>query len=73
MLIAEYTPQDMELQGQVNNTRAARAKKRANLIRRAGDLYAVTIVGVSIRDVTRRARAGDVLTVTHTSVRITAL
>lgn len=73
MLIAEYTPQDMELQGQVNNTRAARAKKRANLIRRAGDLYAVTIVGVSIRDVTRRARAGDVLTVAHTSVRITAL
>lgn len=73
MLIAEHTPQDMELQGQVNNTCAARTQKSANLIRRAGDLYAAAIVGVSIRNVTRRACAGDVLTVAHTSVRIAAL
>jgi len=56
MLIAEYTHQDMELRGQENNTCAARAQKRANLIGRAGDLYAVAVIGGGLRDVTRGGR-----------------
>ncbi len=73
MLIAEYTHQDMELRGQENNTCAARAQKRANLIGRAGDLYAVAVIGGGLRDVTRGAGASDVLTVAHTFIWIAAL